>query len=58
MRQFTVFTASTEHDSKTINTITCVNRIKGEAATAASVKHKCYSLTSMMYYLNMTQCVL
>ena len=29
-----------------------VNRIKGEAATAASVKHKCYSLTSMMYYLN------
>ncbi len=28
-----------------------VNRIKGEAATAASVKHKCHSLTSMMYYL-------
>ena len=28
-----------------------VNRIKGEAATAASVKHKCYSLKSMMYYL-------
>ncbi len=29
MRQFTVFTASTEHDSKTINTITytCFNRI-------------------------------
>ena len=28
----------------------------GEAATAASVEHKCYSLTSMMYYLNMVWC--
>ena len=29
MRHFTVFTASTEHDSKTMNTITytCFNRI-------------------------------
>ena len=24
---------------------------KSEAATAAFVKHKCYSLTSLMYYL-------
>ncbi len=30
-----------------------VDRRKGEAATAASVKHKCYSLTSMMYYHKM-----
>ncbi len=27
-----------------------VNQIKGEAATATSVKHKCYNLTSMMCY--------
>ena len=32
-----------------------VNWIKGEAATAASVKHKCYSLTSMIYYLKLTK---
>ncbi len=27
------------------------NQIKDEAAAAAYVKHKCYSLTTMMYYL-------
>ena len=31
-----------------------VTRIKGEAATAASVKHKCYSLTPMMHYLKIS----
>ena len=31
-----------------------VNWIKEEAATAAFVKHKCFSLTTMMYYLNDT----
>ena len=28
-----------------------VNRAKSRAATAASVKHKCYSITIIMYYL-------
>ncbi len=36
----------------TIHTTFSVNRMKDEAATAAFVKHKCYRLTSMMYYLN------
>ena len=38
MRQFIVFTASTEHGSKTINTITytCFNRITVEVATSSS----------------------
>ena len=31
-----------------------VNRAKNGAATAASVKHKCYSFTIIMYYLNIT----
>ena len=29
-----------------------VNRMKNGVATAASVKHKCYSFTIIMYYLN------
>ncbi len=31
-----------------------VNRAENGAATAASVKHKCYSFTIIMYYLNHT----
>ncbi len=27
-----------------------VSQIKDETATAASVRHKCYSLTTMVYY--------
>ncbi len=29
-----------------------VNRMINGAATAASIKHKCYSFTIIMYYLN------
>ena len=29
-----------------------VNRTENGGATAASVKHKCYSFTTIMYYLN------
>ena len=31
-----------------------VNRVENGAATAAPVKHKCYSFTIIMYYLKVT----
>ncbi len=44
--------ASLYNLTKSVPDSFCVNQIINGAATGASVKHKCYTLTIIMYYLN------
>ncbi len=35
-----------------------VNQMKNKTATTASVKHKCYSLTTLMHYLKTSKAII